>query len=86
MLMPTAIISAGMLAVSCDAGGRPVAVRQQVHSFEQALKSFRPDTGTYPTVEQGLRALLVRPVNVERGDGPYKNRQVSGRTWPSGRT
>ena len=41
-------------------------------SFKTALFKYRMDTGSYPTTEQGLRALLQKPGN-DRGKwhGPY---------------
>lgn len=37
------------------------AARQDISSIMQALKLYRLDNGRYPTTEQGLQALLVKP-------------------------
>ncbi len=40
---------------------RVVAARQDVGAITQALKLYRLDNLRYPTVEQGLAALVTRP-------------------------
>jgi general secretion pathway protein G len=40
---------------------RIAAARQDIASIMQALKIYRIDNGTYPTTEQGLRALFEKP-------------------------
>jgi general secretion pathway protein G len=40
---------------------RIAAARQDIASLLQALKLYRLDNGAYPTTEQGLKALLVKP-------------------------
>jgi general secretion pathway protein G len=35
--------------------------RLQIENLEGALKLYKLDTGTYPTTEQGLEALVQRP-------------------------
>ncbi len=40
---------------------RSVAARQDIASLMQALKLYRLDNRRYPTTEQGLSALLVKP-------------------------
>ncbi len=39
--------------------------------MDAALKSFRSDTGAYPTTRQGLKALVEQPDNVNNWKGPY---------------
>ena len=36
-----------------------------------ALKLYELDTGSYPTTDQGLQALLVKPGNAKNWNGPY---------------
>lgn len=48
--------------------GRPdeariIAARQDIASLMQALKLYRLDNQRYPTTEQGLPALVVRPAS-----------------------
>jgi len=40
---------------------RAVAAKQDVATVMQALKLYRLDNGRYPSMEQGLQALLVKP-------------------------
>ncbi len=40
---------------------RVIAAKQDVASLMQALKLYRLDNQRYPTTEQGLQALVVRP-------------------------
>ena len=40
---------------------RVVAARQDIAQVMQALKLYRLDNSRYPTTEQGLQALVVRP-------------------------
>ncbi|WZB75699.1 type II secretion system major pseudopilin GspG [Achromobacter insuavis] len=42
---------------------RAVAARQDISALMQALKLYRLDTGSYPSTEQGLRALVERPAS-----------------------
>ena len=55
--------------------------RAQIDSFEKALDQYRLDTGHYPTSEQGLKALMVRPDNEPRWDGPYLKKDVPPDPW-----
>jgi general secretion pathway protein G len=41
--------------------------RVQIENFSSALKMYKIDTGTFPTSEQGLEALVVQP---QSGDAP----------------
>ena len=40
---------------------RKVKARLQIENLEGALKLYKLDTGTYPTTEQGLEALVQKP-------------------------
>lgn len=40
---------------------RVIAARQDIASLMQALKLYRLDNQRYPTTEQGLNALVVKP-------------------------
>ena len=42
---------------------RAIAARQDIASLMQALKLYRLDNLRYPTTEQGLQALVVRPAS-----------------------
>ncbi len=39
--------------------------------LDTALKTYKSDTGSYPTTRQGLKALVEQPDNVNNWKGPY---------------
>ena len=55
--------------------------RAQIDSLEKALDQYRLDVGRYPSTEQGLAALTVRPQNLEKWAGPYLKRAVPPDPW-----
>lgn len=57
------------------------AAMAQVNAFEKALDHYRLDTGHYPSTEQGLAALVVRPQNEPKWDGPYLAKSVPTDPW-----
>jgi general secretion pathway protein G len=60
---------------------RSTAAKAQINSFETALGVYKLDTGKFPTTEQGLRGLRVRPDGVERWDGPYLPQDAPDDPW-----
>ncbi|HWP84482.1 MAG TPA: type II secretion system major pseudopilin GspG [Terriglobia bacterium] len=60
---------------------RLTAARAQINSFQTALGVYKLDTGSFPTTEQGLRALRVQPDGVERWDGPYLPQDIPNDPW-----
>lgn len=57
------------------------AARVQIEAFGKALDQYRLDVGHYPTTEQGLNALIARPENENRWDGPYLSKAVPPDPW-----
>ena len=53
----------------------------QIDSLEKALDQYRLDTGHYPNTEQGLDALMARPSNELKWQGPYLKKQVPPDPW-----
>lgn len=53
----------------------------QINALGKALDQYRLDTGRYPTTEQGLSALMTRPANEPRWDGPYLKKHVPPDPW-----
>lgn len=46
--------------------------KSQIVGFEKALDTYRLDMGRYPSIEEGLAALLTRPSdNASKWNGPY---------------
>lgn len=60
---------------------RQKAANAQISLFETALDIYRLDIGKYPTTEQGLQALRVKPDDVEKWDGPYLPKDVPLDPW-----
>jgi general secretion pathway protein G len=52
------------------------AARAQIEMFGTALDAFRLDVGRYPTSEEGLDALIHKPSNADRWDGPYLRKDL----------
>src|SRR5262245_13172056 len=55
--------------------------RAQIAELEKALDHFRLDTGRYPNEEKGLAALVSRPVDEPKWDGPYLRKAVPLDPW-----
>lgn len=55
--------------------------RSQVDAFVRALSTFRLDVGRFPTTEEGLQALLERPADTPKWNGPYLSRAVPVDPW-----
>lgn len=60
---------------------RKTAARAQINAYMTALGSYKLDTGIFPTTEQGLEALRVKPENVNNWQGPYLQKDVEGDPW-----
>jgi general secretion pathway protein G len=57
------------------------AAQAQIELFGAALDAFRLDVGRYPTTEEGLAALRVKPDQAERLDGPYLKKNIPFDPW-----
>lgn len=55
--------------------------RAQIDALEKSLDQFRLDTGHYPTMEEGLEALVTRPASEAKWDGPYLKKNVPQDPW-----
>lgn len=55
--------------------------KAQMTSLEQALDQYRLDVGSYPSLEQGLNALISQPTGVARWQGPYLKKDVPKDPW-----
>jgi general secretion pathway protein G len=61
--------------------GRQTVAKEQITQFESNLDIYRLDVGRYPSTEEGLQALRVRPSGVENWDGPYLKKDVPMDPW-----
>ncbi len=57
------------------------AARAQIDALEKALDQYRLDTGHYPTQDQGLAAIIKKPANEPRWDGPYLKKDLPLDPW-----
>jgi general secretion pathway protein G len=55
--------------------------RAQIVALEKALDQYRLDLGHYPTTEEGLNGLFVKPNNEEKWKGPYLKKAVPADPW-----
>ena len=55
--------------------------KAQISALEGMLDAYRLDVGSYPTTDQGLQALRVKPTGVEHWDGPYLTKELPLDAW-----
>lgn len=55
--------------------------KAQIEAFSRALGAFRLDVGRFPTDDEGLNALLVRPQEATAWNGPYLDKKVPNDPW-----
>src|SRR5215475_6759630 len=58
-----------------------VTAKSQISEFESALDQFKLDVGRYPSNEEGLQALRIKPTNVTNWDGPYSKKDLPLDPW-----
>lgn len=58
-----------------------VVTKAQMEAFEKSLDAFRLDVGRYPTTEEGLNALMVKPANAAKWNGPYLKKEIPPDPW-----
>jgi general secretion pathway protein G len=57
--------------------------RLQIEELSAALDMYKLDVGSYPKTDQGLQALIEKPSNGNRWNGPYvrKNKKIPQDPW-----
>jgi general secretion pathway protein G len=55
--------------------------KAQIDALEKALDQYRLDTGRYPSAELGLKALVDRPADEAKWNGPYLRKDVPLDPW-----
>ena len=55
--------------------------KTQIQAFARALGTYRLDVGNFPTTEEGLNALVVKPPGAEKWNGPYLDKTVPNDPW-----
>ena len=57
------------------------AAKAQIDALEKSLDQYRLDTGHYPSQQQGLAALMSKPSDESKWDGPYLKKDVPMDPW-----
>jgi general secretion pathway protein G len=52
-------------------GARNSVAKQSIERISSVLDLYKLDTGSYPTSEQGLAALVQKPGGIDNWNGPY---------------
>jgi general secretion pathway protein G len=60
---------------------RRTATHAQINGFMTALGAYKLDTGAFPTTEQGLQALRVKPEGAQQWSGPYLPQDIPTDPW-----
>ena len=55
--------------------------KAQIEALVRALDAYRLDMGNYPDTAQGLQALVVRPADAAKWNGPYLQKDVPLDPW-----
>lgn len=55
--------------------------KAQIDALSKALDQYRLDVGRYPTTELGLNALITRPQNEAKWNGPYLQKAPPPDPW-----
>lgn len=55
--------------------------RTQIENFMTALDSYFVDTGGFPTTQQGLVALRLKPSGDTKWNGPYLKKDIPHDPW-----
>ncbi len=58
-------------------GAKEDAAKIQIERLSSVLDLYLLDTGRYPSTEEGLRALIQKPADVARWNGPYVKNEAS---------
>lgn len=55
--------------------------KSQIEAFSRALGTYRLDVGALPSGEEGLRALVEKPGDAPRWNGPYLEKGLPADPW-----
>jgi general secretion pathway protein G len=55
--------------------------RAQIDSLGKALDQYRLDVGAYPSTEEGLQSLMVKPQDAPHWSGPYLQKNAPSDPW-----
>jgi len=57
------------------------SAKSQIDALGKALDQYRLDTGHYPSTEQSLNALVTKPANESKWEGPYLTKALPNDPW-----
>lgn len=60
---------------------RTSVAKQSIERIDSLLDMYKLDVGSYPSTDQGLRALVVRPTDTATWNGPYVTGNVPLDPW-----
>jgi len=60
---------------------RVTLAHAQINAFMTALAAYKLDTGVFPSTEEGLQALRVKPANLDQWQGPYLRQEIPVDPW-----
>ena len=55
--------------------------RAQIDVLTKSIDNYRLDVGRFPTAEEGLQALVVKPPSADKWAGPYLKKDVPLDPW-----
>ncbi|AEA58857.1 type II secretion system protein GspG [Burkholderia gladioli] len=55
--------------------------RAQIDVLTKAIDNYRIDVGRFPTAEEGLQSLVVKPASADKWNGPYLKKEVPLDPW-----
>lgn len=55
--------------------------KAQIEAYAKAIDNFRLDVGRFPTTEEGLAALMVKPADTDKWAGPYLRKDIAPDPW-----
>ncbi|WP_116136809.1 type II secretion system major pseudopilin GspG [Trinickia diaoshuihuensis] len=55
--------------------------RAQIDVLTKAIDNYRIDVGRFPTAEEGLQSLVVKPASADKWNGPYLKKDVPLDPW-----
>jgi len=57
------------------------AAKAQIDALQKSLDQYRLEVGRYPSTEQGLAVLVVKPADEPKWGGPYLSKAVPKDPW-----
>lgn len=70
-LMTVLFVSLGENKAKANKGQNKLAMNKDYFSIVNALDEFKSKAGRYPTMDEGIEALVKQPSGVQNWDGPY---------------